>query len=110
MLIRFKEKEAEIQNLISSYILRRTIRTKFQKDILKSHVTKCGVAETVIFADKMNWYTNTYMHKSKFFVGTKTLSSFDWRRAEIKHEQNSKKPYNSRAELRFFFLELLEYL
>lgn len=58
MVISFKEKEADICSLISPYVLRRTIRAKFPKDILKSHVLNCNVAEAVIFADIRMSYTN----------------------------------------------------
>jgi len=37
---------------------------------------KCDVAETVIFADKMNRHTNKCMHKSKYSVRKKEVVQF----------------------------------
>lgn len=100
MVISFKEKEAAIWSLISSYVLRRTIRAKFPKDVLKSHVFNCNVAETVFFADKRMRYTNTWMHKSDYFVGTNNLSGYNWiwycLTAEIMQEQNFRKGHSKR--------------
>lgn len=71
------------------------------------------MAETVIFAIKMNRYTNKCRHKSKYLLGMTKLSSFNciWygRTEEIMHERNFEK-HIPKAKLRFCFLKLLEYL
>lgn len=107
MVISFKEKEADIWSLISSYVLRRTIRTKFLKDILKSYILNCNVAETAIFSDTRMTYINIWMHKSNYFVGTNNLSGFHgtWcgLTAEIMHEQNFEKDHSkTKAEILLF--------
>lgn len=109
MVISFKEKEADMWSLISSYVLRRRIGAKFPKDILKIHALNYNVAETVIFADKRSKHMNAEI---QLFVGTNNLSSFNciwyclqqksWRSwknhatAETMHEQNFEKAYSKR--------------